>query len=108
LGHPTFGKVSAERKRRTVELVGDEADAAIEAGGERANFVGEVEGLSVDEEVLELKRHGKALRKRGEKSLWDSRLGPINRGLAQPKVSSTVLLLYYLAAKPLLSIHGGD
>jgi hypothetical protein len=45
------------------------------------------------------------LKKRGGESLWDSRLGPIKRRLAQPKVSFTVLLLYYLAANSLLSIH---
>jgi hypothetical protein len=57
-----LGKVGADREGCAVELVGKKADAAIKVGGQLEDFVGEAEGLSVDEEVLELKRHGKALR----------------------------------------------
>jgi hypothetical protein len=57
-----LGEVGADREGCAVELVGKKADAAIKVGGQLEDFVGEAEGLSVDEEVLELKRHGKALR----------------------------------------------
>jgi hypothetical protein len=55
-----FGKVSislgefgTDGERGSVELVGEQAEAAIEAGSELADFVGEVEGFLIDEQVLE-------------------------------------------------------
>lgn len=53
-----LGEVGADGERRPVELVGEKAKAAIKAGSELADFVSEVEGFLVDEQVLEKKRHG--------------------------------------------------
>ena len=53
-----LGKVGADGEGGSVELVGKKAEAAIEAGSELADVVGEVEGFLIDEEILELERHG--------------------------------------------------
>jgi len=53
-----LGKVGADGEGGAVELVGEKAEAAIEAGSELADVVGEVEGFLIDEEILELERHG--------------------------------------------------
>jgi len=53
-----LGEVGADREGCAVELVSEEAKAAIEAGSELADLVGEVEGFLIDEEILELERHG--------------------------------------------------
>ena len=44
-----LGKVGADGERRPIELVGEKAEAAIEAGSELADFVGEVERFLIDE-----------------------------------------------------------
>lgn len=44
-----LGEIGADGERGSVELVGKKAEAAIEAGSELADFVGEVEGFLVDE-----------------------------------------------------------
>ena len=53
-----LGEVGADREGCAVELVSEEAKAAIEAGSELADLVGEVERFLIDEEILELERHG--------------------------------------------------
>ena len=44
-----LGKVGTDGEGGSVELVGEKAEAAIEAGSELADFVGEVEGFLIDE-----------------------------------------------------------
>ena len=52
---PSARLVLMERESR---FSGKKAEAAVEAGSELADFVGEVEGFLVNEQVLEQERHG--------------------------------------------------
>jgi hypothetical protein len=51
-------------------LVNEEAVAALKLFSGRADLIGEVDGLLVDEELFEGERHGSLQRWRGGKMLW--------------------------------------
>jgi hypothetical protein len=53
-----LGQTGSDRKGGAIQLVDEEAIAAWEAFGECSNFVGEVDGLLIDLELLEHEGHG--------------------------------------------------